>query len=302
MQEAIVNRLLWGRPYVLLGLTMLMWGANAVAGRMAVGQVSPMVLTSARWVISCVILLIFARRQFIQDWPALKPRWLMLTFMGALGFTAFNALFYEAAHYTGAVNLTIIQGAIPVLVLIGARIAFGVPISPMQVVGMVVTVVGVLVLASRGSLDELLALRFNIGDLWMIVACVFYAFYTLGLRQRPNVSGIGLFTFMAGVAFLTSLPLLGLEAWRGQIQWPTTKGWLVTAYVGIAPSLLAQIFFMRGVQLIGPGRAGLFVNLVPVFGAFLAVLILGEPFGLSSAAALALVLGGIFIAERLGKR
>jgi drug/metabolite transporter (DMT)-like permease len=84
----------------------------------------------------------------------------------------------------------------------------------------------------------------------------------------------------------------------GALQWPTAKGLAVLLYVGLFPSLLSQIFFMRGVELIGPGRAGLFVNLVPVFGAMMAVALLGEPFALYHAAGLVLVLGGIALAER----
>ena len=118
------------------------------------------------------------------------------------------------------------------------------------------------------------------------------------LRPFPQVPGLAFFALMAVVAFLTSLPLLTYEIAVGQVQWPTFAGLLITLYVGLFPSLLSQIFFMRGVELIGPGRAGIFVNLVPVFGAFLAVLLLGEPFHLYHALALALVLGGIWLAEQ----
>ena len=89
---------------------------------------------------------------------------------------------------------------------------------------------------------------------------------------------------------------------NGTVQWPTPKGWLIMLYIGLLPSLLAQVFFIRGVELIGPARAGVFVNLVPVFAPVLSVLILGEQLALYHGLALALVLGGIFIAERLGRK
>jgi drug/metabolite transporter (DMT)-like permease len=293
---------IWSNAYLLLALTALMWGANAVAGRLAVGEVSPMVLTMARWAVSCAILAVYARREIVRDVPKLRSRWAYVLWMGALGFTAFNALFYEAAHRTTAVNITILQGSMPVLVLIGSLIVYKVRITPVQVVGMLVTLVGVGVLATQGSLERLQTMSFNIGDVWMLIACVFYSGYTMGLRSRPDVAPLAFFAAMAGVAALTSLPLLALEAARGQLLWPSDAGWAIIVYVGLFPSLIAQLTFIRGVELIGPGRAGLFINLVPVFGALLAVLILGEPFDASSAIALALVLGGIFIAERLGRR
>jgi drug/metabolite transporter (DMT)-like permease len=291
-----------GRPYVLLTATATMWAGNAVAGRLAVGEVSPMALTTLRWLIAIAALAMIAGRQILAEAPALAPRWRYVVLMGALGYTAFNALFYLAAHHTTAVNMAIIQGSMPVLVLLGALAAFGTRIRAVQVVGMIVTLAGVALVATHGDLTTIMQVAFNVGDLWMIAAGVFYAGYTVFLRNRPDVSGMTLFAVLATVALATSLPLVGYEIATGTVQWPTPNGWLILVFIGLFPSFLAQVLFMRAVELIGPGRAGLFVNLVPVFGAFLAVLILGEPFHPYHAAALAFVLGGIFIAERIGKR
>ncbi len=133
----------------------------------------------------------------------------------------------------------------------------------------------------------------------IFVGCLFYAGYTIVLPTRPKVSSLAFFTAMAIAAFLTSLPLLALEWAVGDAVWPSREGWAMVAFVGLGPSLIAQLFFMRGVELVGPNRAGLFVNLVPIFGAILAVALIGEPFGMIEGAALALVLGGIACAERL---
>jgi drug/metabolite transporter (DMT)-like permease len=173
-------------------------------------------------------------------------------------------------------------------------------VIPLQILGMIVTIAGVVLVSVKADFEILKTLALNIGDVWMLIACVFYAGYTLGLRQRPAVPGLVFFSAMAVVAFLTSLPLIGLEIAQGTAQWPTPTGWLILLYVALMPSLLSQIFFIRGVELIGPARAGLFVNLVPVFGALLAVALLGEPFAFYHAAGLALVLGGIWLAERRG--
>jgi drug/metabolite transporter (DMT)-like permease len=111
------------------------------------------------------------------------------------------------------------------------------------------------------------------------------------------VPPLSFFFLMAAGAFISSLPLVAIEAALGKLQWPTLQGWAVVAFVGLGPSLIAQRAFMRGVELIGPGRAGLFVNLVPIFGAFLSVALLGEAFAAYHAAALGLVLAGILLAE-----
>jgi drug/metabolite transporter (DMT)-like permease len=289
---------LLGQAYLLLVLTTLFWGGNAIAGRLAVGEISPMALTCLRWVIVVIVLLPITGRKVVVEWPAIEPRWRFIILMGTFGFTAFNALFYAAAHHTTAVNLTIFQGAIPVLVVLGTVLFFKARIRPLQIVGMIVTMAGVVLVSVKGDIEILRTLALNIGDVWMLIACLFYAGYTLGLRHRPAVSGLVFFTALAVVAFITSLPPLAFEIMSGSVQWPTAKGFVVLLYVALLPSLLAQIFYIRGVELIGPARAGLFVNLVPVFGALLAVILLGEPFAIYHAAGLVLVLGGIWLAER----
>jgi drug/metabolite transporter (DMT)-like permease len=284
-------------PYLLLVLTSMMWAGNGIAARIAVGHISPMALTSLRWVVTCLAMALFAWRPVVEAWPQLRPRLPYLLVMGTIGFTGFNVPFYWGAHHTTAVNLTIIQGAIPVFVMLGALALYGTPVGAMQALGMAVTLVGVAVLASQGDLANLLGLELNVGDLGMIVACLLYAGYTIGLRNRPNVPGLALLGAFALVAALTSAPLLAIEVARGEVLWPDATGLLCILYVGLLPSLTAQVLFMRAVELIGPGRASLFVNLVPVFGALFAVAILAEPFGIYHAAALTLVLGGIALAE-----
>jgi drug/metabolite transporter (DMT)-like permease len=292
---------LFAQPYLLLTLVTLMWGGNAVASRIAIGEVSPMALVALRWVIVLILLAVFARTPLRLEWRSLRPYWGRIFVLGSLGFTVFNALFYVAGHYTTAVNLGLIQGIIPGLAMLGSLLAYGTPIRPLQILGLTVALAGVGIVASRGDLAVLSSLAFNFGDLCMMAASALYAAYTVALRNRPPVAGLTFFAALAVAAFLSSLPLLGYEIAAGTVQWPTPKGWGVLIYVGLMPSLISQIMWMRGVELIGPGRTALFINLVPVFAAFLGVVILGETFALYHAVALSLVLGGIWIAER-GKR
>jgi drug/metabolite transporter (DMT)-like permease len=292
---------LWSQPYLLLVLTTLGWGGNAVASRMAVGQISPMLMTAGRWALVLTIMALTCRKPIAESLPQLRRLWRSVLAMGATGFTAFNALNYVAAHYTTAVNLSIVQGGIPLFVLLGGLLVHRAPIRPAQILGVGLALVGVVLVASGGRLDTLGKLQFNLGDLMMLGASVLYAGYTIALRSRGTASGlsaIGLFFGLAVAAFATSLPLLAIEAATGGLQAPTPKGWAILAYIGLIPSFIAHVFFIRSVALIGPARAGLFINLVPVFGALLAVLVLGEAFGVYQAVALALVLGGIAVAER----
>lgn len=286
------------RAYLLLSFTALCWGGNAVFGRMAVDEISPMALVTARWLGVSLLLALFARQNIRRDWPVLRPHLFAVAMLGILGFTSFNALFYVAAHFTTAVNIGILQGSIPMFILVGALLAYRTRITGVQVAGVIVTMIGVIIVGSGGSLERLAALAINFGDILMLGACLLYSVYTVALRKRPATSALGLFAVMAFAAFVASLPLVYVEFSLGRFQWPTATGWIIVALVTLFPSLVAQIFFIQGVALIGPGRAGIFVNLVPVFASILAVLLLGEPFETYHAAALVLVLGGIWLSER----
>ena len=285
------------KAYLLLTITAGCWGANAILGKVAVGEISPMLLVTLRWLGVVILLLLFAGKYLRQDWPTLRHHLGYVGLMGTLGFTAFNALFYVAAHYTSAINIGILQGAIPVFVLLGSCLLYRSRIAGLQVLGIAVTLVGVATVASGGELNLLASLSINRGDLFMLLACLLFAGYSIGLGRRPAVSALGLFTSIAIVAFIVSLPLLAIEWTNGQFLAPTKTGWVVVALVSLLPSLIAQVFFIHGVSRIGPSRAGVFVNLVPVFASIMAVGYLQESFEIFHAVALALVLGGIGLSE-----
>jgi drug/metabolite transporter (DMT)-like permease len=291
-------RWFYGRPYLLLTLASLMWGGNAVASRLALGHVSPMALTTLRW--SGVFLVVgpLVARPLAAEWRALAGRWIYIVVAAGLGFTGFNSLMYAAAHHTSAVNITILQGSIPIFVLVGGLVWFGTRINLLQILGMAVTLIGIAAVAAQGDPARLASLSVNVGDAWMVVACAAWAAYTLALRQRPPISSYALFAAMAAAGLVLSLPLLAYEVANGDVVWPDATGWGIVAFVALFPSLAAQVTFMRGVELIGPARAGLFANLVPVFGAVLAVVLLGEPFRYYHAIAMVLVLAGIWLAEQ----
>ncbi|SFK30835.1 DMT family transporter [Methylorubrum salsuginis] len=289
--------------YAILTLTALLWAGNAVAGKWAVGEVSPQVLTTLRWAFALALLAVIARRQVAADWPRLRARWRYVLLMGASGYTVFASLFYAAGAHTTALNVALIQGAVPIFVMLLNFLVRGAGVRGGQAVGAAVTLAGVAVASSHGDLGALLSLTFNRGDGLMLAACLVYAGYTVALPSRPKVSGLAFFTGLALAAFLSSLPPLAVEWAAGRSIWPSLPvGWPLVAFVALGPSLLAQLSYIRGVELIGPNRAGLFVNLVPVFGAGLAVLLAGEPFDVFDGLALALVLGGILIAETAGRR
>lgn len=288
--------------YLFLAFTAMCWGGNAVLGRFAVGEVSPMMVVISRWVGVMILCAVFLLPGLKRDWPVLKKHLPFLALMGALGFTCFNGLFYVAAHTTTALNMGIMQGSIPIFVLIGAFFSYRMRLNAIQTIGVLLTVGGVVTVASGGSLDRLLSLAFNTGDVLMLIACALYAGYTVALRKRPPVSTLSMFAVMATAAFFVAIPFVAVEAALGQFQWPTMTGWIVIALVTVFPSFLAQVLFIQGVDRIGPGRAGVFMNLVPIFASVMAVLFLREAFEFYHAAALCLVLIGIYLSEKYKPR
>jgi drug/metabolite transporter (DMT)-like permease len=289
------------KAYFFLSFTAICFGANTTLAKLAVGQVSPMMVVTLRWLLVVVLLLVFNRKNLVRDWPVLKPRLGFLFSLGALGFAAFNALFYVAAYDTTAINMGIISGMLPVFILVGALVMYGTPVRKLQWLGVVITLSGVAVVASAGDFSRLLELRLNRGDIFVMLASLLYAGYTIALQKRPVCSVFSLFTVLGVSALLVSLPMVAVEVWIGEFQAPTDYGWVVIILVALFPSLLAQTAFMRGVEIIGPGRAGIFINLAPVIGTIFAVLYLGEQFHAYHGAALVLVLGGIWLAERGSK-
>jgi drug/metabolite transporter (DMT)-like permease len=274
---------------------------NAVLGKFAVGEVSPMALVSLRWLGVVLLMAVIAQRQIKRDWPILKKRLVYLLIMGSLGFTGFNTLFYVSAHSTTAVNIGILQGSIPVFVIAAAYFALKDKITPVQGIGVFVTILGVVIVGSGGSFERLAGLELNRGDLMMLAACALYAGYTVALRFKPQVAALSFFAIMAIAALLTSLPFTIVEIQLEHFQAPTSAGWIVVILVTLFPSFIAQLAFIRGVGILGPGRAGVFANLVPVFASIFAVSFLGEPFEIYQGTALILVLFGIWLSER-GKR
>lgn len=290
-------------PYLLLVLMALFFGGNTVAGRLAIGHISPAQLVFLRWLIVAPLVgLMLGAPRVKSVWRTARPRAVWIFFMGALGLSGFNTLFYFAAHKTSAVNLGILQGVIPVWVLLFSYMLYRLRLRLLQFAGAMITVAGVVVLATRGEWRHLVELSgLNAGDGLMLLACVLYAGYTVGLKNRPVVSSLEFFFLLACSALLTSLPLMFWELFSGEASWPTFRGWLIVLYVAFFPSCLSHIFYIRGVGMLGPERAGVFINLVPIFAAACAVLIIAEPLRWYQAAALSLVVLGIAISEKGGR-
>lgn len=290
------------KAYAFLILTMLFWGGNAVAGRFAVGHVSPMMLTTLRWLIAVAVIVPLSWPKLRKDWPAIRRHLPLLVGLGAVGFTFFNATMYSALTYTTAINVAIEQAGMPMVIFLANFVLFRMRVTWLQIVGFVMTLAGIAVTASNGDPGRLAGLDINFGDALMLLAVLLYGAYTVALRFKPRIHWQSLISVLAASALVTSLPFLLWESASGNLIAPDATGWGVAFYAALLPSLASQVLYIRGNELIGGNRASLFINLVPIFGTVLSVLILNETFHLFHLVAMALVLGGIWLAENSGRK
>jgi drug/metabolite transporter (DMT)-like permease len=287
---------LFNSPRLLLTLVSLFWAGNIVLGRFIAGHIPPATISWIRWVGAFAIFLPFAWHHLRQDWKAIKASFGFLTFISATGISLYTALAYYSLQYTEAINALLIASTGPLLVAIATFALYGEKPTPRQIVGVLASLTGVIVVISRGSLETLLHLHFNRGDVWWFVGQIVYALYTALLRKRPAIHPFSFALVLFGWGGFLLTPLVVAEIANGQYPVWDAPAFASLAYIMIVPSLIAYLFYNRGVEMIGPNRASPFYHLIPIFGSVLAILFLGERPHLYHAAGYALVLTGIAIA------
>ena len=286
-------------PYLFLSLPPLFWASNWIIGRALHSDVPPMGMTFFRWLFAIVILTPFAWPHLRRDWPIIRAHWKTMLVLGAIGVGTHNGLAYLGLNFTTATNGVILNSFIPIMIITISWIFLREKLTPLQVLGVLVSLAGVLTVLSRGSIDTLLGFRLNIGDLFIIGSMAMWAIYTIGLRWRP--AGLSLLSFLFTIAVIGDLVVLPLYLVETALVRPMEWSWTAVAAllsVAIFPSVLAYIFWNRGVEQVGASVAGLFVHLMPVFGVLLAWLILGERLLPFHVGGIALILTGIWLTSR----
>ena len=291
---------LYSNAYLLLSLTALFWAGNFVLGRGVHEHVPPIALAWTRWCLATLIILPFAIPHLKRDWPVIRASMPLLLFFGIVGVGAFNTLSYTGLNYTTALNGLVLQSSGPILIILASFFIFGDRISPRQAIGITLSLTGVLVMVARGNPDVLAGFELNRGDLLLIAALLLWGLYTAYLRKRPAIHWL---SFTATTFFIGAIVNTPFFVWEHlsvrQLQLDT-QTIAAIAYVSIFPSVLAYICFNRGVELIGANRAGVCLHLVPLFGAVLAITLLGEAPRIYHFLGIALILAGVSLAARKG--
>jgi drug/metabolite transporter (DMT)-like permease len=286
-------------PYVLLTLAPLFWSSSWIVGRGLSNEVPAFALTFYRWLFAIAMLAPFAIPRVRGDMTIIRRHWKVLLGLGVIGVGSHNALAYLGLRYTTAVNGVILNSFIPVMIVGMSWLFLRERLATLQVAGIAVSLGGVMVILLRGSLETLVTLQLNAGDLLIIVSMAMWSIYTISLRFRPPGMHVLSFLFvLACIGDAAILPFYAMETALGQpMQW-TTGAALAIAGVALLSSVLAYIFWNRGVDEVGANVAGLFVHLMPVFGVMLAWVILDERLAPFHIAGIALILGGIYLTSR----
>ncbi|SEH19604.1 Permease of the drug/metabolite transporter (DMT) superfamily [Sphingopyxis sp. YR583] len=289
---------LWSRAYPLLTVTALCWAGNSIVGRAARDLVPPAALSFWRWSLALLLLLPLAWPHLKRDWPVLRANWAIVALLGALAIGSFNILLYTGLQSTTALNSMLIQSAQPALILIVGALVMGDGTSLRQIGGVLISLAGVLAIVGRGDPGLLWRLQLNIGDAIIGGAVLLWSLYSVLLRRRPAVHPLSFLAASMVVGIAVIIPFYLHELWSGRLIVPTTGSALAIGYVAIFPSFLAYLFFNRGVELIGSAATGQYMNVMPLMGAGLAMLFLGEALHLFHIVGLALIVVGILVAGR----
>jgi len=285
-----------------LTLGVPFWAGHSIVGRALATSIPPFSLSFWRWFVALALVTPFAWRGLKADLPVLRRHWMMIFALALTGVTTFGALLYFGLHTTTALNSILLQAAIPPLVMLLGWLALGERTGRGEVAGIALSMLGVVAVITQGRPWDLLHVGLNIGDGLIAIAVVLYAVYSLLLKKRPAVSPLSLLWAISAASALLLAPFFLADLITGQTQ-PITPAVIGgVAYVAVFPSFLAYLFYNRGVELIGAARATQFMHLQPVFGAVLAVLLLGERFHAFHAAGLALIAAGIGLSTWAARR
>jgi drug/metabolite transporter (DMT)-like permease len=288
--------------YFLLVLTVLFWSGNFILGRGIRELIPPVSLNFWRWMGAFVILLPFGLPRIHRQRDLFRKHWKMILLLSIPSITLFNAFIYTALQTTTATNTALVNAMVPILIALTAWLALGERLSLVQYMGVLISLLGLLFIVTRGDLAMLRSMTLSRGDLWTLGAAMAWAVYSVMLRKRPGeMDPIAFLTLLVGFGLIFALPwyLWELSNKGGFSLSPASMASL--AYVALFPSVLSYIFWNNGVHKVGANRTGIFIHLMPVFSIVMAVLFLDERLRLFHVAGMLLIFTGIALTTRAAK-
>ncbi|MBS8263908.1 DMT family transporter [Mesobacillus boroniphilus] len=290
-------------PYLLLVGAAFFWGGNAVAGKFLAGSLPPVTISFTRLGIGVLIMSPVIIKLFKHEREALKEHFKLLLFLAVTGVIGFNLLIYWALNYTTAINATLLNSTSPLFIFLLSALLIGEKMALKYWVSMAISVIGVLFVITQGSFERVLDLQFNIGDLIMVLAVISWALYSIYIKKiSGKLPSLAVFGYTLAIGFIVMIPAVAIELSIVPIGEVKLADLSALLYIGIFPSICSFLLWNRAVAMIGPSKASISLNLIPVFGAIAAFFILGEVITIPQIIGGCLVFIGVFITSLTKKK
>lgn len=293
----IIKRLV-NAPYILLVLSALFWGGNAVAGKYLADSLPPVTISFIRLAISILIVIPFLFPTLRREWQAARANIKQLLLLALTGVIGYNLLSYWALNYTSAINGSLLNSTSPLFMFLLSYMITGEKMAPKYVLSVFISMIGVVFVITQGSLDRLISFQFNVGDLIMLLAVNMWAIYSFLVKKiSDEMSTFAVFAYSLSIGFILMVPAVAVELALVSIDKINSLEWAALFYLGIFPSVCSFLLWNRAVVLIGPSKSSIFLNLIPVFGGLAAFLGLGEMITSSQIIGGCLVFVGVFLSS-----
>ena len=286
--------------YLFLVLATFCWSGNFIVGKFAtVYEIPPLTLNVFRWISVWFILIPFTYKEIFENLPYIKKNWLVISFMGVITISTFNSVVYFALNYTQVINAVLMLSAIPAATIVLSSLMKIEETNIFQLLGLVLSIIGIGSIISNGDIQKIISLDFNKGDMWMLVCVITWSLYSTLLKKNNfKFSQFTLIQLMVSVGILFLIPQFFYEKSIGLELNLNKNFFLILIYVAIFPAIAAYYFWQKGIEIIGPNRASMFIQLMPLFSAVMAIIIFKEKFELYHFVGAIFILSGIYLSNR----
>jgi len=286
--------------YFILILTTIFWSGNFIVGKAAsMFQIPPFSLNFFRWFFAGFILLPFTYKEIINNKKYILDNLGFFIILGITSITIFNSIVYYSLYYTQVISGILMISTIPVWIIFISSILNIEKTNIFQIIGVILSLIGVIFIITKADLNLIKNLDFNKGDLSMVVAMFSWAIYSALLKSKKyKISQVSLLevVIICGLFFL--IPIYFIEMNTGNQIILGKPFYLILAYVVIFPGLAAFFFWIKGISIIGANRAGIFLHLMPIFGAIMAMAIFNEKFMYYHFLGAVFIIAGITISNK----
>ena len=289
--------------YIFLILATLFWSGNFIVGKVAsLYEIPPFTLNFYRWTFAWLILAPFTLKEIIQKKNYIIQNIKLILILGITSITIFNSIVYYSLNFTQVISGVLMISTIPVMIIFFSWVFKIEKTNIFQILGVIFSLLGVLVIVAKADLDKLINLNFNKGDLWMVVAMFSWAMYSALLRKKKfDLTPTSLLEVIISAGLILLLPAYLLEmtlGFKANIDLPFI---LTLSYVVFFPGLASFIFWIKGIEIIGPNRSGIFLHLMPIFSTVLAMIIFKEKFMTFHLFGAVFIITGIFLSSKKDK-